>query len=213
MGEIVTVASICFVITLFGLALGFAFLQIQENKPPLGKIPTNFLRTKNFIFISSILIIGLILNQNESVKDSITTQTSSSSTNPLENFTFYLFFILTIFFTWNQLKKRFNKPRLFYEEASWYDGQFWEKPFSILKNDRFLSTQQIQPFLEKFFQHLLLSFFGNIVFLLSSLVARRAHNPKVNGSNPFFARKFFLIRMKNLKVLLPIKLINKFEEN
>ena len=81
-------------------------------------------------------------------------------------FSFYLFFILTVFFTWNQLKKRFNKPRLFYEEASWYDGQFWEKPFSILKNDRFLSTQQIQPFLEKFFQHLLLSFFGNIVFLL-----------------------------------------------
>jgi len=31
MGEIVTVASICFVITLFGLALGFAFLQIQAK--------------------------------------------------------------------------------------------------------------------------------------------------------------------------------------
>jgi hypothetical protein len=31
MGEIFTVASCCFVITLFGLALGFAFLKIQAK--------------------------------------------------------------------------------------------------------------------------------------------------------------------------------------
>lgn len=31
MGEIVTVAACCFVITLFGLALGFALLQVQAN--------------------------------------------------------------------------------------------------------------------------------------------------------------------------------------
>ncbi len=31
MGEILSVASICFVITLFGLALGFVFLQVQAN--------------------------------------------------------------------------------------------------------------------------------------------------------------------------------------
>jgi hypothetical protein len=31
MGEIITVASICFVITLLGLALGFLFLQVQAN--------------------------------------------------------------------------------------------------------------------------------------------------------------------------------------
>jgi hypothetical protein len=31
MGEIVTTAVICFTITLFGLALGFAFLQVQTN--------------------------------------------------------------------------------------------------------------------------------------------------------------------------------------
>jgi hypothetical protein len=31
MGEIITTASICFVITLFGLALGFVFLQVQAN--------------------------------------------------------------------------------------------------------------------------------------------------------------------------------------
>ena len=31
MGEIVTTAVISFVITLFGLALGFVFLQVQAN--------------------------------------------------------------------------------------------------------------------------------------------------------------------------------------
>jgi hypothetical protein len=31
MGEILTVAICCFAITLFGLALGFAFLQLQAN--------------------------------------------------------------------------------------------------------------------------------------------------------------------------------------
>jgi hypothetical protein len=31
MGEIISVAAICFVITLLGLALGFVFLQVQAN--------------------------------------------------------------------------------------------------------------------------------------------------------------------------------------
>jgi hypothetical protein len=30
-GEILNVAIVCFIITLFGLALGFAFLQVQAN--------------------------------------------------------------------------------------------------------------------------------------------------------------------------------------
>lgn len=29
--EIITVAATCFIITLFGLALGFVFLQVQAN--------------------------------------------------------------------------------------------------------------------------------------------------------------------------------------
>lgn len=36
------------------------------------------------LLLNSLLTIGLILNQNESIKDSITSQTSTSSTNPLE---------------------------------------------------------------------------------------------------------------------------------
>jgi hypothetical protein len=49
---------------------------------------------------------------------------------------------------WKQIQSRFNNPRLLYEETTWYDGQIWEKVFSIIKNDRLLSTQKIQPILE-----------------------------------------------------------------
>jgi hypothetical protein len=45
---------------------------------------------------------------------------------------------------WKQLSRKLNKSFFFYEEASWYDGQIWEKPFSILKYDKLLSTQKIE---------------------------------------------------------------------
>jgi hypothetical protein len=63
--------------------------------------------------------------------------------------TLLFFLVLLIFFRWKQIEKDFNQPRLFYEEASWYDGQIWEKPFSILKNDKLISTQKIKPILER----------------------------------------------------------------
>ena len=81
---------------------------------------------------------------------------------------FFFFFLL--FFIWSQLQKRLNQARIFYEEASWFDGQFWQKPFFLLKNDRFLSTQQFQPFLQKLFTLFLFFFSTNIVFLLFFLL-------------------------------------------
>lgn len=39
------------------------------------------------LLINSIFLIGLILNQNDSTKDSSSNQTSRSSLNPLEKFT------------------------------------------------------------------------------------------------------------------------------
>lgn len=81
---------------------------------------------------------------------------------------FFFFFLL--FFSWSQLQKRLNQARIFYEEASWFDGQFWQKPFFLLKNDRFLSTQQFQPFLQKIFTLLVFFFSTNLVFLLFFLL-------------------------------------------
>ena len=48
-----------------------------EITSPLGLI----------VGINSILLIGFILNQNESSKDSITSQKSTSLTNPFEKIT------------------------------------------------------------------------------------------------------------------------------
>jgi hypothetical protein len=51
------------------------------------------------IFIlNSTLTIGLILNQNESIKDSANTQSSSSSPNPLENLTWFCLIFQVILF-------------------------------------------------------------------------------------------------------------------
>ena len=80
--------------------------------------------------------------------------------NLLISFFLLFFLLLLIFFRWKQIEKDFNQPRLFYEEASWYDGQIWEKPFSILKNDRLINTQKIRPILERIFRSLLNTFFS-----------------------------------------------------
>lgn len=56
----------------------------------------------------------------------------------------FLFFWIA-FFRWNQLQIKFEQSRLFYEEGSWYDGQIWEKPLALIKNERFLTSQIIQP--------------------------------------------------------------------
>jgi hypothetical protein len=40
-----------------------------------------------FLVVNSILIIGLVLNQNDSAKDSVTSSTISSTINPLERLT------------------------------------------------------------------------------------------------------------------------------
>jgi hypothetical protein len=48
--------------------------------------------------------------------------------------------LLVNFARWKQVEIRLSKSRLFYEEASWYDGQIWEKLF-YFKNDKLLSTQ------------------------------------------------------------------------
>lgn len=78
----------------------------------------------------------------------------------------FLFFITINYIRWKQIQIRFNNPRLFYEEASWYDGQIWEKPFSILKNDRLVSTQKIDPILQRIAGTFFTFFTISLIFLL-----------------------------------------------
>ena len=56
--------------------------------------------------VNSLLTIGLILNQNESAKDSSITQNSSSITNPFESLTWICLVIQLILLL---LKFKFNE--------------------------------------------------------------------------------------------------------
>ena len=77
------------------------------------------------------------------------------------------FFLLVILIRWITINQKFQNSRLIYEEASWYDGQIWEKPFFLIKNDRLISTQKIEPILEDIIKSFFLSlFFLFLVFQL-----------------------------------------------
>jgi deoxyadenosine/deoxycytidine kinase len=72
-----------------------------------------------------------------------------------------------LLFRWFFLSKRFCSPHVIYEEASWYDGQIWEKPLSFIKNDHFINTQKIQPNLKKKTFSLIVSSFLILSFFYS----------------------------------------------
>lgn len=59
------------------------------------------------------------------------------------------FFLFVIFFRWFELNRRLKKSRLFYEEGSWYDGKTWNKPLSLIKNEKLFSSQKIEPILQR----------------------------------------------------------------
>jgi len=77
----------------------------------------------------------------------------------LQNIMLFFFFL-----RWKEMKKRFNQARLFYEESSWFDGQIWEKPFFLIKNDKLIASQKIEPILKRLRKTLFLSSFINFLF-------------------------------------------------
>lgn len=79
---------------------------------------------------------------------------------------FFLFLFFIILSRWNQTNNRFKTARLFYEEASWYDGQIWEKPLALIKNDTLISSQKIQPIIKRIEKTLLKLFYLNFLFFL-----------------------------------------------
>lgn len=75
-------------------------------------------------------------------------------------------FLNMILFRWITINKRFKNPRLIYEEASWYDGQIWEKPFFLMKNDKLISSQKIEPIIQRLIRTNFNFFFIIICFLI-----------------------------------------------
>lgn len=74
-----------------------------------------------------------------------------------------LLFVLFINFRYFDIIQRFQISRLFYEESSWFDGQIWEKPFFLIKNDKLISLSKLNPLLKKSFR---ISFFMSCFYLI-----------------------------------------------
>jgi hypothetical protein len=77
-----------------------------------------------------------------------------------------LFLFLIILSRWIQIQNQFNQARFFYEETSWYDGQIWEKPFLLIKNDKLISSQKITPIIKRIQQSIFQLLFCNFIFLI-----------------------------------------------
>lgn len=75
----------------------------------------------------------------------------------------FLFFL--ILFRWIEVDKRFNNAQVFYEEGSWYDGQIWEKPLTIIRNDKLISRQKIQPKIRRSLRTFFLCFLIYLYFV------------------------------------------------
>jgi hypothetical protein len=73
------------------------------------------------------------------------------------------------FIRWSQLLERFKTSRLFYEEGSWYDGQYWEKPLEIIKNDKLIAIYKIEPIVQRIIKTLVIIFIL-IVFLYFNFI-------------------------------------------
>ena len=76
---------------------------------------------------------------------------------------FAIVVLLVTFSRWLQIKYRFQQARLFYEEASWYDGQIWEKSLLLIKNDQLILSQKIQPIINRIKKSLIQILFINFL--------------------------------------------------
>jgi len=79
---------------------------------------------------------------------------------------FTLIFLFISLLRLYDIEKRFQEARLFYEESSWYDGQIWEKPFLLIKNDQLLISQKLQPLIQRLSKTILFFILIDIYFIL-----------------------------------------------
>ena len=86
--------------------------------------------------------------------------------NSILSFFFILVIISRLFLSWNYIKQRLNNSVIFYEESSWYDGQIWSKPKSILFQERFIYMYQVLPIIKKINTILIKTF----IFFISLLI-------------------------------------------
>lgn len=90
--------------------------------------------------------------------------------NSFFSINFLILIFLVNFSRWFQLFERFRSSRLFYEEGSWYDGQYWEKPLEIIKNDKLICNQKIKPILKRIIKTLIFLIFSAIFIYFNFII-------------------------------------------
>ena len=138
------------------------YIGLKEN--PLTNwttLSTKNYNAKHFSLFGTVFTIlsALTFQEREFLGDWILS-------NLLISINVILVLYIVIIWRWNEIKKRLNQARLFYEEASWYDGQIWEKPFIILKNDRLLVSQKLEPVLRRLINTLVFLIYLDVLLLI-----------------------------------------------
>jgi hypothetical protein len=141
------------------------YIGLKENPLTSWTTLSNRNYDKKILSLASFLLLGICFFRLPFLQE-INYFLEWTLINCFLSITFLIFLLIVIFFRWKQVEQDFNQPRLFYEEGSWYDGQMWEKPFAILKNDRLISTQKVQPILQRVSRSIFTLVSLNLVFLL-----------------------------------------------
>jgi len=142
------------------------YISLKENNLTnwITLVRKKYLGTLFQLFLTLFLIcLTFTFDGIESINQLIATfeQTSFFS---LAILNFVLIYILS---NWKQVDNRFNTSRLIYEEGSWYTSEIWEKPISLIKNDKLISTQILQPIVLRNLQFIVVLAFG--IFALGFL--------------------------------------------
>ncbi len=142
------------------------YIGLKEN--PLTNWTTlskkNYLKKIMNLFLINLSLICL-LNLNAVLVD-FNHFFNWLITNTFISFNLISLFFIVILFRWKQTQNRFEQTRLVYEEGSWYDTQIWEKPFLIIKNDKLISTQKIEPVIQRLLSTLFICIYFDIILLI-----------------------------------------------
>jgi hypothetical protein len=141
------------------------FIQLKENnfsklifsskKNYFSKLLLDF----GFFFVFSTIITFLFkLNNNLIVF------------NTFFSINILITIFLINFLRWTQLLNKFRNSRLFYEEGSWYDGQIWEKPLEVIKNDKLITIQKLKPILKRIKKTLSILIFINFYLYFIAII-------------------------------------------
>lgn len=132
------------------------YLELKENSINNWVLTSKQNYTKSlqiffFVFFSVIFFFFFPFFQFNNFHQDQIWQKLATSVITIFFYTFFTvnFFLFFVFFRWFELNKRLKKSRLFYEEGSWYDGKIWNKPFPLIKNEKLVSFQKVEPILQR----------------------------------------------------------------